>query len=412
MKKKIAFVTPIYLPAHLYGSDTFVRCMAEEFARRGYDTSVVTSDALVPLYWYNPFLYSKKIIRRYEVIHNVRVYRLPCRQFFSSSCYLLRTFGKSFLPANIGDKLDIMYAGPALMGLDQLLYREQFDVIHCSPFPLYINKQVQDISRGLSKKPKVIVTPFFHTKVHDYSNNELGRILRSADVVHAVTHAEKRDMVRMHDASANTIVVTPLFLNIRPLHTVEELRPDIDEFKKIHNIFNKKIILFAGLKGSMKGAVDVLHTVYEMHKRNKDFVLVAMGHNTNEWEQAKKSIDTSFLVDIGYKEGKEKEVVFAACDMYCMPSKSDSFGLVYLEAWHKKKPVIAANVPAMIELIQGNNGGLLVRFGSLRDIQSAIGRLADHPVLSKTLGERGFSALREKYTMKSVFPRYRRMFLE
>ncbi len=412
MKRKIAFVTPIYLPAPLYGSDTFVRCMAEEFARLGHDTSVVTSDARTPLYWYNPFLYSKRIPTRYEVIQNVSVYRLPCHQLFSSSCYLLKTYGKFFLPANIRDTLDIMSAGPALQGLEHLLRREKFDVIHSSPFPLYLNKQVQDIARRLSRKPKVIVTPFFHTKVREYSNKELGVLLRSVDVVHAVTRAEKEDMVRMHGVRRDTIDVVPLFLNVRQLHGAEDLLADVYEFKRNYNIQNKKIVLFVGLKGLMKGAIDMLHAVYEMHKRDPNVVLVAMGHNTNEWENAKKSIDTNFLVDIGYTEGKEKEVIFASCDVYCMPSRSDSFGLVYLEAWHKKKPVIGARVPAMTELIQGNKGGLLVKFGSLGDIQSAIERLVNHPVLSKTLGEQGYTALIEKYTIESVFSQYRRMFID
>lgn len=412
MKKKIVFVTPIYLPAHLYGSDTFVRCMAEEFARQGVDTSVVTSDALIPLYWYNPFLYWKKISAGYEVINNVRVYRLGCNQLFSSACYLLRRFGKSIIPSTLLDKLDIMYAGPALLGLNALLEREQFDVIHCSPSPLYINIQVRDIVGRLSRKSKIILTPFFHTRVREYANRQLGEILRSVDIVHAVTQAEKNDMERIHGTPLSKIVVTPLFLNTQSLHDQNTLKREIDTFKNLYALNDKKIVLFAGLKGAMKGAVDVLHAVCEIHKKNPAVVLVAMGHNTSEWEDAKRGIDTSFLVDIGYFEGKQKEVIFASCDVYCMPSRSDSFGLVYLEAWHKKKPVIAADIPAMREIILGNNGGILVQFGHTKEIQSAIGRLLAHPVLSKTLGKRGFKALREKYSQNVAFPNYYRMFLD
>lgn len=410
MRKKIAFVTPIYSPANLFGSDMFVRSMAEEFARNGIDVSVVTSDALIPLYWYNPFLFAKKIPHRFEVINKVRIYRLASNQFFSSAWYLIRHFGGPLLPSHLRDRVDIMYAGPTLVGLDRLLRREQFDVIHCSPSPLNINRQALDIIRRLPKKPKFILTPFFHTKVREFTNKELGKILRSVDIVHAVTHAEKKDIVRMHNTPESAVAVVPLFLDIKPMHACDKLHFEIEQFKRFHSLVNKKIILFAGLKGSMKGAVDVLHTVYEMHKKNATIALVAMGHNTIEWEEAKKGIDTSFLVDLGYLEGKEKEVVFASCDVYCMPSKSDSFGLVYLEAWHKKKPVIAADVPAMRELILGNHGGLLVPFGNREGVQSAIGRLLDHPVLSKTLGEGGFHALMEKYSLKRVSAQYRRMF--
>ena len=62
-KKKIVFVTPNYLPVHLYGSDTVVRLLAEKFARSGFDTSVLTSNVLTPLGWYDPFFSKKFAIR-------------------------------------------------------------------------------------------------------------------------------------------------------------------------------------------------------------------------------------------------------------------------------------------------------------------------------------------------------------
>lgn len=409
-KKKIVFVTPNYLPVHLYGSDTVVRLLAEKFARSGFDTSVLTSNVLTPLGWYDPF-FSKKIRNPYEVIHGVNVYRLPCNQLFAAGCYILLSVFRSVLPTSVKETLEVLYAGPRLVGLRSVLLSKKFDVIHCSPFPLSLNKQVADIVGTLPKRPKLIFTPFFHAKVETYRNTALQAILRRADFIHAVTHVEKEDIRRIHAIDGRKISVIPLCIDTRLLHEGKSLLADVEKFKRQYNLHGKKVVLFAGVKGPMKGAIDLLRAAERLYKRDTRYVLVAIGHNGKEWESARRHMRTDFLVDLGYKQGREKEVIFASCDMFCMPSKSDSFGLVYLEAWHKKKPVIAADIPAMREIILGNNGGLLVQFGNIEDIQSAIGRLVDHPVLSKTLGERGFKALMEKYSMQSVFPLYHRMFM-
>lgn len=405
-RKKIAFVTPVYLPAHLYGSDTVVRLLAEKFATKGFDTSVITSDALTPRRWYDP-LFSKRIAKPSDVIGGVTVFRLPCNQLFSSGCYFLRTFLRPLLPLPIRESLDVLYAGPALVGLRDLLQQRSFDVVHCSPFPLYLNKQVEDCIATLSKKPKLVLTPFFHANVEAYRNRALREILRRADIIHAVTHVEKADMQRIHGVESRKIAVLPLFIDIRSMHETGDLVEDVETFKDRYHIHGRKLLLYAGLKGPMKGAIDVLRAVDHLYKRDTTYSLVAIGQGGKEWAAAKRELKSRCLIDFGYKEGREKETIFAACDIFCMPSKSDSFGLVYLEAWHKKKPVIAADVPAMRELIGDNETGFLVPFGDTGALAAAIEQLMDDAVLSKKFGFNGYRALTENYTVERQYAAYR-----
>ena len=48
-----------------------------------------------------------------------------------------------------------------------------------------------------------------------------------------------------------------------------------------------------------------------------------------------------------------------------MPSRSDAYGISYLEAWASKKPVIGADTPVMREVIQHEKDGLLVKFDDI-----------------------------------------------
>jgi len=411
-QKNITFVTPIYLPAPLYGSDNAVRILAEEFVRVGHNVSIITSDAHTPRYWYDPFFGKKIPSDAASLINGVKVIRLRSNQLISSLTFMLSRLAGPLLHITMRSMLDIISNGPYLIGLGDVLKSEDVDVVHCSPFPLYINKQVVDAVSNLVKKPKVIFTPFFHTHVSTYHNFELGRLMKHADVIHAVSNAEKQDIESLFPESRGKVQVIPLYLRTANLHGESELETDIVKFKQKYHLVGKKIVLIAGLKGQMKGALDTLAAVQELYRKDNTIVLVAIGHSTTEWNEMLRSIDgKAFLRDFGYVDEHLKEVIFASCDVFCMPSKSETFGYVYLEAWHKKKPVIASDIPAMRELIQYNNGGLLVRFGSRSAIKSAIERLIEHPVLSKTLGEHGYDALTAKYSMESVFLQYCQMFI-
>ena len=109
-----------------------------------------------------------------------------------------------------------------------------------------------------------------------------------------------------------------------------------------------------------------------------------------------------------YARGKEKEIIFAAADLFCMPSISESFGLVYLEAWHKKKPVIAANIPAVKELI--GDGGMLVEYGNQKQLSKLIVEILESQDLSLRLGSNGYNRLIRNYDFDKLLSKYRALF--
>lgn len=408
-KKKVCFVTPIYLPANLYGSDNYVRLLAEEFAKKEFDVSIITSNALTPRYWYN-WISGKKIGPNYEIINNIKVYRLQCNQFFFILNYTLAKLFSFILPTYIVDNLKLMSSGPYLIGLSAILEKLQVNIIHCSPAPLSINLQVVQAIKKMKRKPTFIFTPFFHPYVAAFNNSSLQYIFDNSDIVHVISKAEKKDIEKRFFVNKEKFKIIPLFLNITYMKPLTMLDGTIKTFKKTYNLENKKIILFAGIKGIMKGAVDVLFSVDALYKKNKHYILIAIGHSTIEWERAKKKIDAQCLLDFSYIDTKTKEIIFGACDIFCMPSKSETFGLVYLEAWHKKKPVIAASTEAVKEFI--GDSGIFVEFGNTQDIIKAIKLIINSKSVAKNLGEKGFNKLMKSYTFSKVFPEYLTLFAE
>jgi glycosyltransferase involved in cell wall biosynthesis len=84
----------------------------------------------------------------------------------------------------------------------------------------------------------------------------------------------------------------------------------------------------------------------------------------------------------------EKQDALAACDLLCVPSEGESFGMVYFEAWAYKKPVVALDLPVLRETIGGGGAGILVK-NDFREVAAGIMRLLENSSLRKEMGERG-----------------------
>jgi glycosyltransferase involved in cell wall biosynthesis len=62
---------------------------------------------------------------------------------------------------------------------------------------------------------------------------------------------------------------------------------------------------------------------------------------------------------VGTKVGEELAAHYAAADLFVFPSKTDTFGLVLLEALASGLPVVAYPVPGPLDIVDGTGVGVL-----------------------------------------------------
>jgi glycosyltransferase involved in cell wall biosynthesis len=93
---------------------------------------------------------------------------------------------------------------------------------------------------------------------------------------------------------------------------------------------------------------------------------------------------------LGFISDEEKRDLLDAGDVLVMPSRTDSFGIVYLEAWVYRKPVIGALAGGVPEVIHDGEDGYVVPFGDVRRLAEAIGTLLSDRALALQFGSRGF----------------------
>lgn len=89
----------------------------------------------------------------------------------------------------------------------------------------------------------------------------------------------------------------------------------------------------------------------------------------------------------------------AASDLMVIPSRSEGFGLVILEAWHHSKPVIGFDVPALNDIVDTHKNGILVQPFSISELYAAVMDLLSSSELLDAYGANGHQKQKEQYTL-------------
>ena len=106
----------------------------------------------------------------------------------------------------------------------------------------------------------------------------------------------------------------------------------------------------------------------------------------------------------------EKQDALAACDLLCVPSEGESFGMVYFEAWAYKKPVVALDLPVLRETIGAAKAGILVK-NDIEEIVNGICTLLQDKTLACRMGENGYS-LAKKSSWANAVESYARAYCD
>ena len=275
------------------------------------------------------------------------------------------------------------------------LFEKIPEVIHCSYLP-YATLLYALILAKILDIP-AIVTPFLHDANARYQDDAIFHVLGKFDGIIACTEYEKQTIVH-HNVSSKIIHILPMGVD----H--EKFQRDYKSLiRKNYQIFNP-LVLFVGYKNYEKGALTLLNAIPSIISKNPDVSFMFIGPPTLAFnltlKKLKKSHPEVQIINLTPENlsgifDSQKIGAFQLADIFVMPSRSDAYGIVYLEAWATKTPVIAANFPAMKEVINVESDGILVDFDNTENLSKEILNLLASPKKRKQMGESGYSKIQK-----------------
>jgi len=102
----------------------------------------------------------------------------------------------------------------------------------------------------------------------------------------------------------------------------------------------------------------------------------------------------------------------ASFDIFVLPSRSEGFGRVNLEAMAMGKPVISTKVGGIPEVVIDGITGILVPPENARDLGHAIMRLLNDAQLKKSLGREGRRRVERHFTLQAHVQRIEEIYGE
>lgn len=96
---------------------------------------------------------------------------------------------------------------------------------------------------------------------------------------------------------------------------------------------------------------------------------------------------------------------YHACDVCCVPSKSEPFGRTAIECLATQTPLVASAVGGLREIVDSGTNGLLVEFGQTQDLAAAVLKLLKDHQLAESFARTGHAAAKEKYTEEAYLSR-------
>jgi D-inositol-3-phosphate glycosyltransferase len=178
------------------------------------------------------------------------------------------------------------------------------------------------------------------------------------------------------------------------------------------------MILFVGRIQPLKGPDVAIRALHELGRADALLLIVggASGpEGGGEVERARQLVDELGLADrVRFVPPQPHHILssyYRAADVVIVPSRSESFGLVALEAAACGIPVVASAVGGLQSLVDdGVNGYLIARRDPAR-FAEAINRILDDPLLAASMSVAS-AARAKRYTWSFAAARLRRLYTD
>lgn len=217
-------------------------------------------------------------------------------------------------------------------------------------------------------------------------------ICRSADLIIAVSKSVKKFLISRKIAYENKIAVIP--------NAIEATGEKFPERK------SRQKELLVGTVGALvprKGQKYLLRAFARVAESlpKARLEIVGEGSERQRLQREIKSLGLEAKVQLLGEQKKPKKFL-DNWDLFVLPSISEVFGIVILEAFESGLPVIASNVGGVPEIIKNGENGVLVPPANVERLAKAISWLLAEKKDRLHLGRAGFESLKKNFDWSKI----------
>ncbi|MFN8489843.1 MAG: glycosyltransferase family 4 protein [Caldilineaceae bacterium] len=279
--------------------------------------------------------------------------------------------------------------------LKSLVKKQQIDVIYSTHrFTSIIGKLVS----------KLTDTPLVVSVYEIKQDRRILAPLWTCNTNIVSSQALKDHLVSHYKLKGNTITVIPTGINpslVADRASSSRLRSEVFQAT------DWPIVGYIGRLSQEKGVADFIDSIALLNQRQPlaHFVIVGSGPEEQALQQQAHSLN---LGDSTLFLGTRQDILelLDIMDIVVIPSLSENFPAVALEAMRAERPVVATTVGGLPEIIRNQLTGLLVPPQSPAQLADAIYTLIQDPKLRKQMGKCGQETVLQEYSTERMIERY------
>jgi D-inositol-3-phosphate glycosyltransferase len=216
------------------------------------------------------------------------------------------------------------------------------------------------------------------------------RVIRAADRIIAPTTTERDQLIEFYDADASRIYVAPPGVDLATFTPGDRAAA-----KKRFGFSDDPLVVFVGRLQPFKGTDIAVDAMAYLQRMIPGAQLAIVGGDSPRGSRGERvrlrlaarrlgvSDRLRFMEPVGHAELPE---LYRAADVVVVPSASESFGLVALEASACGTPVVATAVGGLREIVRDGESGYLVMRRDPKSFAAALSRVLADPGAQGRLG--------------------------
>jgi glycosyltransferase involved in cell wall biosynthesis len=395
---QLVFVAQTYFPA-IDGTAVLIQHLAEQLAADGDEVHVITTNALGPA-GFRTRTAERAHAPAVEEIGGVQVHRLNTYWWLSSLSKPIQAMAtRARLPS--AERVGDVYLGPVMRGFQETLNQLRPSAVYASAFPYRHMHQLA--AWGERRRLPVVL----HGALHPGESWAFDR------------SSIRRSCVRAGGYAANTAYEARYVEGLGvPRDRITLVGAGVDPDALVARAAQSEAedarrprVLYFGHLSARKGLDTVVEALPTIWSRHPMVEVVIAGKTTDDApelrraaSQISRGYDLRWLPDV---TDDEKAALLSSSSVVLYPSRAESFGIVFLEAWTFGVPVVGCRVGAVPDVVEDGVTGLLIPPGDSAALADTVTRLLDDPAEARQLGEEGRRRVREHHTWPAVALRAR-----